>query len=101
MKIKKSDIVYIEKGKDRGKTGKVLAVFPELAKAIVDGINIRKRHVRPRRMGEKGQVVQVPGRIAVANLRLICANCKKSTRVKYSVDNGKKNRICKKCGIPF
>ena len=101
MRIKKGDIVYIAKGKDRGKTGKVLAVFPELLKAVVDGINIKKRHVRPRRMGEKGQVVQVPGRGSLANLRPICANCKKSTRVRYSADGGKKSRVCQKCGIEF
>ena len=100
-KIKKGDSVYIAKGRDRGRTGKVLSVFPKEAKVIVEGINIKKRHVRPRRAGEKGQIVQVPGRFPWANARVVCPHCKKSARLGFIIHDGQKFRICKKCKGEF
>jgi len=97
MKIKKGDNVLIIKGKDRGKKGKVLQVFPHEKKVIVEGINLRKKHQRPRRAGEKGQIVILPGRISVANVKLICTKCGQATRVGYKIEGEKKFRICKKC----
>lgn len=100
MKIKKGDIVLIIAGKDRNKKGKVLEVFPKENRVIVEGINIIKKHVRPRRTGEKGQRVEVPRPLDVSNLKLICPKCKKPARIGYkSVIKGreKKVRICKKC----
>lgn len=98
MKIRKDDQVLIISGKDRGRHGKVLSVFPKEQKVRVEGVNIRKKHVRPRRPGEKGQIVQMPAPLSVSNVKLICSKCGKPTRVGYKVVGGKKYRLCKKCG---
>lgn len=100
MKIKKGDQVKVLSGKDRGKTAKVLKVFLKSRKAIVEGLNLIKRHTRPRRQGEKGQRVSVPAPIDISNLMLVCPKCSKVSRVGYKVQEKNKNkyRICKKCG---
>ncbi len=97
MKIRKGDIVKIIKGKDRNKTGKVLKVDLKSQKLMVEGANIFKKHVRPKRQGEKGEVAQVSRPIAVSNLMLICPNCKQSTRVGFHFKKNIKFRYCKKC----
>lgn len=99
MKIKKNDQVLIISGKDRGKKGKVLSVFPKELRVLVEAINIRKKHVKPKRSGEKGQTVETPTPLAVSNVKLICPKCSKPTRVGYKIVDNKKYRICKKCGI--
>ncbi|PIR02074.1 MAG: 50S ribosomal protein L24 [Candidatus Nealsonbacteria bacterium CG_4_9_14_0_2_um_filter_37_38] len=98
MKIKKGDQILIISGKERGRTGKVLEALPGKQRIVVEGINIRKKHVRPKRSGEKGQIVQLPAPIHISNVKLICKNCKNPTRVGYKIVEGKKYRICKKCG---
>lgn len=98
MKIKKGDTVLVISGKDRLKTGKVLNVFPKKEKIIVEGLNLRKKHVRPKRSGEKGQIVQIPVPFNVSNVKLICVKCGKATRVSYKTEGDKKYRVCKKCG---
>jgi large subunit ribosomal protein L24 len=103
MKIKKDDLVIMTAGKDRGRKGKILKVFSKDKKVVVEGLNIVKKHVRPKRQGEKGQVIQAPRLVDISNVKLICTKCKKPTRVGYKiVDSGgkkknKKYRICKKC----
>lgn len=97
MKIKKDDEVLIIKGKDRGKAGKVVKVFPKEAKVIIEGLNLVKKHIKPRREGEKGKIIEIPRPISVANVKLICPHCKKATKVGYKMDNSKKRRFCKKC----
>jgi len=97
MKIKKGDKVKILVGKDNGKIGKVLRVLPEDQKAIVEGINLIKKHVRPRREGEKGQRIELPAKIAISNLMLICPKCGKNIRVGYKKSGDTKFRICRKC----
>lgn len=98
MKIKKNDKVKIIAGKDKGKQGKVLQVFPQKEKVIVEGLNLVIKHVRPRRAGEKGQRIQFPASLNVSNVMLVCSKCNKPTRVGYKIlENGKKVRICKKC----
>lgn len=103
MRIKKGDTVLIIKGKDRGKKGKILRAFPREKRVIVEGINLKKKHIRPRKTGEKGEIVTVPGLINVSNVKLICPKCKKATRVGYKAKSETKKqkskiRICKKCG---
>lgn len=98
MKIKKNDNVKMLAGKDRDKTGKVLRVFPQERKVIVEGLNIVKKHSRPRKEGEKGQRVEVPRKITVSNVLLICPKCGKGTRVGFKVTEQDKHRVCKKCG---
>ncbi|MCF7836069.1 MAG: 50S ribosomal protein L24 [Candidatus Marinimicrobia bacterium] len=98
MRLKKGDKIFVVSGKDKGKTGKITKALPEFGKIVVEGINIRKKHTRPKKEGQKGQVVQIPAPLDVSNVRLICEKCGKATRVGYKVlDDGKKVRTCKKC----
>ena len=97
MKIKKGDLVKMIAGKDRGKTGKVLHVSPEDKKITVENLNIMKKHTRPRKEGEKGQRVEIPRKITVSNVLLVCPKCGKATRIGYSVSGEEKHRMCKKC----
>ncbi|MFA5643924.1 MAG: 50S ribosomal protein L24 [Patescibacteria group bacterium] len=102
MKIKKNDKIKILIGKDRGKTGKVLQVFPEEGRVSVEGLNILIKHLRPQKRGEKGQRIEFPGLINISNVILICPKCGQTTRVSYKNvkdenNKDKKFRICKKC----
>jgi len=98
VKIRKGDQVLIIKGKDRGKKGRVLRGFPKENQVLVEGVNIKKVHKRPRREGEKGQIVEVPAPINIAKTKLICPKCNQPTRVGYRLTERGKHRICKKCG---
>ncbi|MEY4744957.1 MAG: ribosomal protein [Candidatus Parcubacteria bacterium] len=101
MRIKKGDNVKVTKGKDRGKTGKVLQAFPDGSKVVVEGVNVMAKHMKTRRQGEKGQKIEFNGPINAANVLLICPKCAKPTRVGSKVldDGGKKRKVraCKKC----
>lgn len=98
MKIKSGDIVKIIRGKDRGKTGKVLQILTKLGKASVEGINLLTKNLKTQKEGQKGQRIQFPAPLTIANLMLICPKCNKPTRVKYKLlENKKKARQCKKC----
>lgn len=97
MKIRKNDQVKILSGKDRGKIGKVLHVMPKNRKAIVEGLNLAKKHSKPRRQGEKGQRVSIPAPVDTSNLMLVCPKCSKTARIGFKVSGKNKYRICKKC----
>ena len=97
MKVKKGDNVLIISGKDKGRTGKVIKAMPVSQKVLIEGINFKKKHVRPKREGEKGQVVEVPAALDVSSVQLVCPKCGKITRVGYKIENDVKQRICKKC----
>lgn len=101
MKIKKGDKILIISGKEKGKTGKVSSTLPEEGKILVEGVNLIKKHRKPRKSGEKGQIVQVAKPIDASNVKLICPKCSKATRVGYKLTADKKYRICKKCGQEF
>ena len=98
MKIRKGDTVLIISGKDKARKGKILEVLPKEGKVVVEGINIIKKHVRPKRVGEKGQIIQKPAPMDISNVKLICPKCGKATRVGYKIVKNKKYRVCKKCG---
>ena len=98
MKIKKNDIVLIISGKDKGKKGKVLHVFPKDQRLLVEGVNMRKKHVRPKKSGEKGQIVESPSPLTASNVKLICPKCAKPSRIGSKIIDKKKYRMCKKCG---
>ena len=98
MRIKKGDQVLIISGKDKGRKGKVLKVFPKENKILVENINLRKKHQKPRKTGEKGQIITLPTPINVSNVKLLCQKCGKAARVGYKVVEKKKYRTCKKCG---
>jgi len=97
MKIKKNDQVLIIAGKDKGKKGKVIDSLPEENRIVVENINLRKKHNRPKTSNEKGQIVELAMPIAVSGAKLLCPKCGKATRVGYKVEGEKKFRICKKC----
>jgi large subunit ribosomal protein L24 len=102
MKIKQGDKIAVIAGKDKGKTGKVLQVFVEMNKASVEGVNIRTKHLKQRKQGEKGQKIQFPAALSLSNLMLLCPKCGKQTKVGYKIlDNKKKVRTCKKCQEAF
>jgi len=96
-RIRKDDNVLVLLGKDRGKTGKVMAVLPSRGRILVEGVNIVKKHVKPRRSGEKGQRVSVPAPLNISNVQLVCPSCKKATRVAIVRENDERRRTCKKC----
>ena len=77
MKLKKGDSVLIIAGKDKGRTAKILKSLPKELKVLVDGINLKKKHVRPKKEGEKGQVVAIPAPMDVSNVKLVCPKCGK------------------------
>ncbi len=98
MKITKGDTVLIISGKYRGKKGKVVKSFPKEMKISVEGVNLIKKHQKPKRSGEKGQIITLPAPIDISNAKLICPKCTKTTRVSYQIVENRKYRICKKCG---
>lgn len=98
MKIKKGDQVLIISGKYRTKKGGVLKALPRKRKIVVEGVNLAKKHQKPKKTGEKGQIVEIPLPIDVSNVKLICLKCEKATRVGYKIISKDKYRICKRCG---
>ena len=97
MNVKKGDNVKMTAGKDRGKTGKILRVDREKNRVVVEGLNIMKKHIRPRKQGEPGQIASMPRAIDASNVMVICGNCHKPTRTGHRIDGEIKVRYCKKC----
>ena len=98
LHVKQGDTVQVLSGKDKGKQGKILAASPKEGKIIVEGINIVKKHVKPRKMGDQGGIIEVEGAFYAAKAQLVCPKCHKATRVGHKVEGDKKVRVCKKCG---
>ncbi len=84
-------------GRDRSKSGKVIKAYPDLGKLTVEGINIYKKHSRPKRQGEKGEIVSVVRPVPVSNVSFVCSKCGKSTRLGFRIEDERKVRYCKKC----
>ncbi|MBI4034123.1 MAG: 50S ribosomal protein L24 [Candidatus Brennerbacteria bacterium] len=97
MKVKKGDTVKILAGKNRGESGKVIRVYPKEGRVTVEGVNVYKKHSRPRRQGEKGEIVSVVRPLMLSNVVLVCSKCGKPTRVGHRFENERKVRYCKKC----
>lgn len=98
MKIRKGDQVEIITGKDAGKRGIVLSVFPDIEKVAVKGANIMKRHIRSKRDGEKGQRIEKEAPIHISNVMLVCPHTNRPTRVGYKIEGNEKVRISKRSG---
>jgi large subunit ribosomal protein L24 len=98
--IKKNDEVFVLRGKDRGKTGRVLIMDPRKHRVVVEGVQMIKRHTRPNpQRNIKGGIVEKEASIHISNVALICKNCKKHTRIGMTVlSDGRRVRACKKCG---
>ncbi len=98
MKIKLNDNVKVISGKEKGKSGKVIQVFPTSGKVVVEGLHKIKKHLRSGKQGEKGQVIELSSPMATAKVMLVCTKCAKTTRVGYKMDGDKKKRVCRSCG---
>ena len=98
MKIKKGDNVIVTSGRDKGNKGTVVKTLRELDKVVVEGVNIRKKHQKPKRRGEKGQIIEIAMPIHVSNVMMIDPKKGTPTRVGYKVEDGKKIRIARKSG---
>lgn len=99
--VKRNDQVLVTAGKDRGARGKVLRVLPGEGKAVVERVNMMKRHTRPNpQKGIQGGILEREAPIAVSNLMVICPSCGEPSRLgRKHLDQGGKVRVCKKCGI--
>jgi len=98
MNVKLNDNVLVITGKYAGKQGKVVATSPKDGTVIVEGVNIHKKAQKARRANEVSQIVEKEAPIDVSNVMVVCPACSKAIRVKYSLDSGKKVRVCPKCG---
>jgi len=96
----KYDYKYKNKDKDR-RTGKVLEVSPKEGKVIVEGFNMITKHLKPNAMGQSGNIVRAEAPIYACKVQLVCPKCGKPTRTGSVVEDGKKLRVCKKCGKSF
>ena len=98
MNIKKDDKVVVLSGKDKGKEGKILVADPKAGKVIVSGVSVASKHQKPRKQGEEGGIIKVDTPIYASKVQLVCPKCGKATRVGHKITDGKKVRVCKKCG---
>lgn len=102
MKLKTGDKVKVLSGKDNGKTGKVIQILTNKNKgqsyAVVEGVNILKKHMKPQQRNQKGQILELPAPINISNVMLIDPKTNKPTRVGYKTDGKDKKRIAKKSG---
>ncbi len=98
LHVKTGDTVMMISGKDKGKSGKVMAVSPKEGKVIVEGLNIVTKHMKPRRMGEQGGKVQAESAVYACKVMPICPKCGKPTRVGHMMKDDKKVRVCKHAG---
>ena len=98
MNIRRDDKVVVLSGKDKGKQGKVIKADPKAMKVIVEGVNVATKHQKPRKQGEEGGIFKVETPIYTSKVQLVCPKCGKATRVAHKITDGKKTRVCKKCG---
>ena len=98
LHIRKDDTVVVISGESKGVKGKVIATSPEEGKVIVAGANIVSKHTKARRQGEKSQILKTEGAMYACKVQLVCPKCDKGVRVHAKVVDGKKVRVCAKCG---
>jgi len=97
--VKKGDTVLVIAGKDKGKKGKVIEVLPQANRVVVEDINIVKKHTRPDRKLKQGGIIEQAAPLNLSNVQLICPKCDKAVTTGHKLLNdGKKVRVCKKCG---
>ena len=98
MNVKLNDNVLVIVGKDKGKQGKVIATSPKANTVTVEGVRVQKKHQKARKANDTSKIVEIPGPIDASNVMVVCPACDKATRVKHGVADGKKVRVCAKCG---
>ena len=97
--LKKNDLVMVISGKERGKSGRILKVSPRRNRVLIEKINFMKRHTRPSGQTKQGGIVEREAPIHISNVMVVCEKCNLPIRVGRKIlDDGKKVRICKKCG---
>lgn len=100
--IKKNDLVMVTKGREKGKSGRVLKVLPEKEKVIIEKINFIKKHTRPHGQQRRGGILEKEAPLRISNVMLLCEKCNKPVRTRHRVVEGtKKARVCHKCGESF
>jgi large subunit ribosomal protein L24 len=98
IRIRKGDTVMVVAGRERGKTGKVLALDPSTGHVTVEKLNIIKRHTKPNQKARQGGILEREAPLAISNVMLYCANCQKPIRVGIKIsEDGRRMRICRKC----
>ncbi len=99
LKLKKEDIVQVIAGKEKGKKGKIMALFPDESRVQIEKLNIFKRHIKADQKNNQGGIVDREGKINVTNVLLVCDKCGKGVRIKRKrLEDGKRVRLCCKCG---
>ena len=99
LHVRKDDTVVVVSGKDKGKQGKVLRALPKEGKVVVEGVNVVARHTKPKGQGDPGGIIRSEAPIYASKVMLVCEKCNKATRISYKIlPDGKKVRVCKKCG---
>ena len=98
LHVKTGDTVYVISGKSRGKRGKVLVTSPKEGKVIVEGVNVATKHQKPKNQQDQGGIIKTETPIYACKVMVVCPKCGKPTRVAHKITDGKKARICKKCG---
>lgn len=98
LNVKKGDNVIVLAGQDKGKKGTVISASPKNETVRVEGVNVVTKHVKPRGAQQPGGMMKEAGNIHVSNVQIICPDCGKPTRVEHAIVDGKKARVCKKCG---
>ena len=98
---KKGDQGEVLSGKDKGKRGEVIVALPSEGKVVVRGVAVVKKAQRPTQANQQGGIVEKEAAIDVSNVALVCPTCGKATRVGHAEEDGKKVRVCKKCGAKF
>ena len=99
--VRTGDTVMVISGAYKGAIGKVMVVSPKEGKVIVEGFKMITKHVKPTRVGQQGGIVKAESPMYACKVQLVCPKCSKPTRVGHAVTDGKKFRVCKKCGAQF
>ncbi len=98
LHVKKDDMVKVIAGKEKGKTGKVLRVFPAKKRVVIESLNMVKRHTRPTQLSPEGGIVEKEAALSVSNVMLVCASCGEATRTGIrTLEDDSRVRYCKKC----
>lgn len=102
MHVRKKDTVIVVSGKDKGKTGEILAVYPKKGKVLVKGVNIVAKNQKPNKANVQGGILHREAPVYSSKVMLYCDKCKSATRISHKIlDDGTKVRVCKKCGETF
>jgi len=99
LKLKKDDIVEVIAGREKGKKGKILALYPSDGRLTIEKLNMLKRHTKPSAQNKQGGIIEKEGRMDISNVLLVCDKCGKGVRIKRKkLEDGKRVRVCAKCG---